>query len=71
MAVVIAPGSGGTLATTKLQNAKSGWLASGGDATVHVTLLSIEKVINIRLDQTTKNVDSLRNSSPPGMEQAG
>jgi hypothetical protein len=45
MAVVIAPGSGGTLATTKLQNAKSGWVASGGDATVHVTLLSIEKVI--------------------------
>jgi hypothetical protein len=44
-AAVIAPGSTGTEATTKLQDAKSGWVASGGVAAVHRIVLSSEKVI--------------------------
>ena len=56
-AVVIAPGSGGVLATTKLQNAKSGWVASGGVAAVHNTVLSREKVIKSVLIRQPKTCD--------------
>jgi hypothetical protein len=45
VAAVIAPAVGGVVAGTKLQNAKSGWVASGGVAAVQSTTLSSVKVI--------------------------